>query len=61
MFKRNLMVTGGLGFIGFNFLFELIEIYPYINIINVDNETYAGQFLLNEKKNILKKFLPKKK
>lgn len=60
MFKRNLMVTGGLGFIGFNFLFELIEIYPYINIINVDNETYAGQFLLNEKKNILKKFLPKK-
>lgn len=60
MFKRNLMVTGGYGFIGFNFIFKMIELYPYVNIINVDNETYAAKYLLKEKKKLLKALAPKK-
>ena len=56
MVKKNLMITGGLGFIGFNFICEIIKKYPYINIINIDNETYAGRFLLNKKKKILNTF-----
>ena len=34
------MITGGYGFIGYNFILNLIELYSDINIINVDNETY---------------------
>ena len=52
MFK-NLMITGGYGFIGYNFILNLIELYSDINIINVDNETYAAQYLLNTKKKLL--------
>lgn len=60
MVKKNLMITGGLGFIGFNFICEIIKKYPYINIINIDNETYAGRFLLNKKKKILNTFFSNK-
>ena len=56
MVKKNLMITGGLGFIGFNFICEIIKKYPDINIINIDNETYAGRFLLNKKNKILNIF-----
>ncbi len=38
----NLLVTGGAGFIGSNFIHYLLETYPDINVINFDKLTYAG-------------------
>lgn len=38
---RNILVTGGAGFIGSNFIKYMIQRYAY-NIINVDLLTYAG-------------------
>ncbi len=37
-----LLVTGGCGFIGSNFILGLLETDPYVSIINVDLLTYAG-------------------
>ncbi|WP_141501869.1 dTDP-glucose 4,6-dehydratase [Paenibacillus luteus] len=37
-----LLVTGGAGFIGSNFVLYMIENYPTYEIINVDALTYAG-------------------
>lgn len=37
-----LLVTGGCGFIGSNFILGLLESDPYVSIINVDLLTYAG-------------------
>jgi len=37
-----LLVTGGLGFIGSNFICYWIKKYPQDNIINLDAETYAA-------------------
>ncbi|MFC1835285.1 dTDP-glucose 4,6-dehydratase [Thermodesulfobacteriota bacterium] len=37
-----LLVTGGCGFIGSNFIFHMIESYPDVKIINLDLLTYAG-------------------
>lgn len=37
-----ILVTGGAGFIGSNFILYLLEKYPDIEIINLDKLTYAG-------------------
>ena len=37
-----LLVTGGCGFIGSNFIMHMLETYPDISIINLDLLTYAG-------------------
>ncbi len=42
MMKMNLLVTGGAGFIGSNFLYHILETYPKYNIVNLDKLTYAG-------------------
>ncbi|MGM0880085.1 MAG: dTDP-glucose 4,6-dehydratase [Bacillota bacterium] len=38
----NLLVTGGAGFIGSNFIRYMLNEYPHYNIINFDKLTYAG-------------------
>ena len=37
-----LLVTGGAGFIGSNFIRYMLEKYADYEIINLDNLTYAG-------------------
>ncbi|MBM4325969.1 MAG: dTDP-glucose 4,6-dehydratase [Deltaproteobacteria bacterium] len=37
-----LMVTGGCGFIGSNFILRMLESYPDVRIVNLDLLTYAG-------------------
>ncbi|MBM3302312.1 MAG: dTDP-glucose 4,6-dehydratase, partial [Deltaproteobacteria bacterium] len=37
-----LLVTGGCGFIGSNFIMHMLESYPDVDIINLDLLTYAG-------------------
>jgi dTDP-glucose 4,6-dehydratase len=39
---KNLLVTGGAGFIGSNFVHMMLDKYPDCKIINVDTLTYAG-------------------
>ena len=41
MFNR-ILVTGGAGFIGSNFIRYILENYPKIDIVNLDLLTYAG-------------------
>ena len=38
----NIIVTGGAGFIGSNFIFYMLEKHPEDRIICVDSLTYAG-------------------
>jgi len=40
--KINMLVTGGCGFIGSNFIRYELEKYSSINIVNLDKLTYAG-------------------
>ncbi|CAG0971188.1 dTDP-glucose 4,6-dehydratase [Methanosarcinales archaeon] len=40
--KLKLLVTGGLGFIGSNFIRHMLVKYPGYEIINLDKQTYAG-------------------
>ena len=40
--NETLLVTGGAGFIGSNFIHRVLNHYPHINIINLDKLTYAG-------------------
>ena len=40
---NNLLVTGGSGFIGSNFIEYLFNKYENIKIFNLDNLTYAGK------------------
>lgn len=37
-----IIVTGGAGFIGSNFIFHMLEAYPDNRIICLDKLTYAG-------------------
>jgi len=37
-----LLVTGGCGFIGSNFIMYMLETYPDVSIVNLDLLTYAG-------------------
>ncbi|NLK41296.1 MAG: dTDP-glucose 4,6-dehydratase, partial [Planctomycetes bacterium] len=39
---RTIMVTGGAGFIGSNFVRMVLEEHPDINVVNLDCLTYAG-------------------
>jgi len=49
----NILITGGAGFIGSNFIPYFIEKYPEIKIINLDKLTYAGELSnLNEVQNL---------
>ena len=40
--KMDVLVTGGSGFIGSNFIRYMLEIYPEHRMINLDKLTYAG-------------------
>lgn len=39
---KNILITGGAGFIGSNFLLYFLQKYPNYNVFNVDLLTYAG-------------------
>lgn len=41
-FQRNLLVTGGAGFIGSHVVRLLVNKYPQYRIVNLDKLTYAG-------------------
>ncbi|MBR6277987.1 MAG: GDP-mannose 4,6-dehydratase, partial [Bacteroidales bacterium] len=40
--KRNIVITGGAGFIGSHVVRLFVNKYPDYNIINLDKLTYAG-------------------
>lgn len=40
--SQTIIVTGGAGFIGSNFLLKYVKLYPHIRWINIDLLTYAG-------------------
>ena len=40
--KMTIIVTGGAGFIGSNFVFHMLDKYPDYRIVCVDKLTYAG-------------------
>ena len=42
MAKKTIIVTGGAGFIGGNFIYHMLSKYPEYRIICVDSLTYAG-------------------
>ena len=48
--KRNILITGGAGFIGSHLVKSFVTKYSHYNIINVDSLTYAGN--LNNLKEI---------
>ncbi len=52
MENSRMLITGGAGFIGSNFIRYLLEKYPTCKIINLDKLTYAGN--LNSLKDIEK-------
>lgn len=39
---QNILVTGGAGFIGSNFVRHMLEVHPNYSIVNLDKLTYAG-------------------
>ena len=41
-FKRNILITGGAGFIGSHVVRRFVKRYPQYRIINLDKLTYAG-------------------
>ncbi len=40
--KNKILITGGAGFMGSYFIKYLVDKHPYIEIVNVDSLTYAG-------------------
>ena len=40
--KRNILITGGAGFIGSHVVHHFVTKYPEYNIVNLDKLTYAG-------------------
>ncbi|MEZ4659407.1 MAG: NAD-dependent epimerase/dehydratase family protein [Caldilineaceae bacterium] len=40
---KNIMVTGGAGFIGCNFVRHMLHTYPDYHIVVYDKLTYAGR------------------
>ena len=40
-----IIVTGGAGFIGSNFIFYMLKKHPEYRIICLDKLTYAGEFV----------------
>lgn len=48
---KNILITGGLGFIGFNAIQLWKKERPQYNYFIIDNETYAANFMLEEKRN----------
>ena len=42
---RSVMVTGGAGFIGVNFVYHWVEAHPNDTVVVVDALTYAGNRL----------------
>ena len=42
MIKKKVLVTGGAGFIGSNFIRYFLEKHPHCKVINYDLLTYAG-------------------
>lgn len=49
----NILITGGAGFIGSNYIAYFLENHPEIKIINLDKLTYAGELSnLNEVQNV---------
>ena len=51
--QRNILITGGAGFIGSNFIPFFLEKYPGYRVINLDKLTYAGD--LNNLSEVAKK------
>lgn len=51
---KNVLVTGGRGFIGFNALMLWKKTRPNLNFVNVDAGTYADRFMILEKAKLLK-------
>lgn len=50
--KKNILVTGGAGFIGSNFIIYILNKYPQYRVVNVDKLTYASNLKnLNSIKN----------
>lgn len=41
-FKKNILVTGGAGFIGSHVIRRIVNLYPEYQIVNFDHLTYAG-------------------
>jgi dTDP-glucose 4,6-dehydratase len=39
---ESILVTGGAGFIGSNFVHSMLKLYPNVRIVNLDKLTYAG-------------------
>jgi len=39
---NSILVTGGAGFIGANFIYHLVEKHPDVRVVNLDALTYAG-------------------
>ena len=54
---KSIMITGGLGFIGFNFIRYVHENYPQYHVSCLDGMTYAAEPFIEEKL----KWLEKKK
>ena len=42
MAKRNILITGGAGFIGSHVVRRFVKSYPDYHIVNLDKLTYAG-------------------
>ncbi len=61
MYKNVVLVTGGAGFIGSNFLNYMVKKYPEILFINLDKLTYAGNLEnLKKYRKILKLYFCKR-